>query len=108
MESGHTLYTLVTAPVATVALLDADDADVAEGLSLLTYLGLRTADNKKKLQEKQGHIHSIYAKQSMLLLLQVVINQIFQIDLWPMKFSTVGTRIHHPFGTLIKFNIQIK
>lgn len=39
MKAGHTLYTLVTAPVATVALLDADD-----GLSLLTYLGLRTED----------------------------------------------------------------
>lgn len=40
-EAGHTLYTLVTAPVATVALLD---VDVAEGLSLLTHLGLRTED----------------------------------------------------------------
>lgn len=41
LEAGHTLYTLVTAPVATVALLD---ADVADGLSLLTYLVLRTED----------------------------------------------------------------
>lgn len=41
LEAGHTSYTLVTAPVATVALLD---ADVADGLSLLTYLGLRTED----------------------------------------------------------------
>jgi len=49
LEAAHTLYTLVTAPVATVALLD---ADVAEGLSLLTYLGLRTADNKK---EEESH-----------------------------------------------------
>lgn len=40
-EAGHTLYTFVTAPVATVALLD---AEVADGLSLLTYLGLRTED----------------------------------------------------------------
>lgn len=36
-----TLYTFVTGPVAMVALLVAEDA---EGLSLLTYLGLRTAE----------------------------------------------------------------
>lgn len=45
-EAGHTLYTFVTAPVAMVALLD---ADVAEGLSLLTYLGLRTADKEMRI-----------------------------------------------------------
>lgn len=45
-EAGHTLYTFVTAPVATVALLD---AEVADGLSLLTYLGLRTKDIKKNI-----------------------------------------------------------
>ncbi len=57
LEAGHTLYTLVTAPVATVALLD---ADVADGLSLLTYLVLRTVDDLKDIGVRTEGSHSTY------------------------------------------------